>query len=48
MAVGSVSHNPLESLVKQAGIACEVAGDAARVGTAFDAVHQGFAAGSRV
>jgi 2,4-dienoyl-CoA reductase (NADPH2) len=48
IAVGSVSHNPLEPLVRQAGIACEVVGDAARVGTAFDAVHQGFAAGARV
>ncbi|MCF8113099.1 MAG: FAD-dependent oxidoreductase [Desulfotignum sp.] len=48
VAAGSVSHNLLESVVRQMGIACEVVGDAARVGTAFDAVHQGFAAGSRV
>jgi 2,4-dienoyl-CoA reductase (NADPH2) len=48
VAAGSVSHNPLEDLVRSMGIACETAGDAARVGTAFDAVHQGFAAANRI
>ncbi|HSL62931.1 MAG TPA: FAD-dependent oxidoreductase [Desulfotignum sp.] len=48
IAAGSVADNPLESVVTHMGIPCEVAGDAAGVGTAFDAVHQGFAAGNRV
>jgi 2,4-dienoyl-CoA reductase (NADPH2) len=48
VAAGSVPYNPLETLMKQTGIPCEVVGDAACVGTAFDAIHQGFAAGSRV
>ena len=48
VAAGSVSHNPLEALVDSMGIAWETAGDAAKVGTAFDAVHQGFAAGNRI
>jgi 2,4-dienoyl-CoA reductase (NADPH2) len=45
VAAGSVSHNPLAAVVRDMGIACEVAGDAKQVGTAFDAIHQGFAAG---
>ncbi|MFO7910545.1 MAG: FAD-dependent oxidoreductase, partial [Desulfotignum sp.] len=48
VAAGSVSHNPLEDLVRRMGIVCETAGDAVAVGTAFDAVHQGFAAGNRI
>lgn len=48
VAAGSASHNPLEAIVKEMGIPCEVAGDARQVATAFDAVHQGFAAGNAV
>ena len=48
VAAGSVSHNPLAAVVRGMGIACEVAGDANQVGTAFDAIHQGFAAGNRI
>ncbi len=48
VAAGSVPYNPLETKVKQTGLRYEVVGDAARVGTAFDAIHQGFAAGARV
>ncbi|WP_022664778.1 FAD-dependent oxidoreductase [Desulfospira joergensenii] len=44
VAAGSASHNPLESLVRKMEIECEVAGDAVKVGTAFDAVHQGYQA----
>ncbi len=48
LAVGSRSVNDLEAVVRQLGIACHTAGDAAAVGLAFEAVHQGFAAGRSV
>jgi len=43
--VGSESYNPLQELVEQKGIPCQVIGDAQKVALAFDAVHNGFAAG---
>jgi len=48
MAVGSESHNPLQKLVEEKGIPCQVVGDAQKVALAFDAVHNGFAAGRNV
>ena len=45
LAVGSVSENPLQELVEKKGISCIVIGDAREVAKAFDAVHEGFAAG---
>ena len=45
LAAGALSHNPLQTLLEEKGIPCRVAGDAHRIGLAFDAVHQGFAAG---
>ena len=44
VAAGSASHNPLEQIVKQMGLAFQVIGDAGKVGTAFDAVHGGYRA----
>lgn len=48
VAAGSASYNPLESLVKEMGIDCQVIGDAAGVATAFDAVHAGFQAAQEI
>jgi len=48
IAAGSASYNPLESVVKEMGIPCEVIGDARKVGLAFDAVHTGYKAGLAV
>ncbi len=48
VAAGSVSHNPLESLLKELDLPYHIAGDAGRVATAFDAIHGGYEAGNRV
>ena len=48
LAAGSASYNPLQAVVDKRGIPCRVIGDAARVGLAFDAVHQGFEAGRSI
>jgi len=48
LSVGARSDNDLEQLIESKGIACTVAGDAENVGMAFDAVHQGFRAGTSV
>ncbi|MCP4680624.1 MAG: FAD-dependent oxidoreductase [Deltaproteobacteria bacterium] len=45
LAVGSVSENPLQKLMEKKDIPCTVVGDAKKVAKAFDAVHEGFAAG---
>lgn len=45
LAIGVKSHNPLEESLKQRAIAYRVVGDARTPGWAFDAIHQGFAAG---
>ncbi len=44
VAAGSKSHNPLEAIVKEMGLAYQVIGDAGKVATAFDAVHGGYKA----
>jgi 2,4-dienoyl-CoA reductase (NADPH2) len=48
LAAGAESHNPLQAHLEAKGIPCRVAGDAKRVGLAFDAVHQGFSAGREI
>ncbi|UCF95537.1 MAG: FAD-dependent oxidoreductase [Desulfobacterales bacterium] len=48
LAAGARSYNPLRQLIEAQGIACRVVGDAHKVGLAFDAVHQGFAAGREI
>ena len=45
LAAGSGSVNNLVAIVEAKDIPCEVIGDAGQIGMAFDAVHQGFAAG---
>jgi 2,4-dienoyl-CoA reductase (NADPH2) len=45
LAVGTSSYNPLQDVLEKSGIPCHVVGDAAEVGMAFDAIHQGFAVG---
>ena len=48
LAVGSRSTNPLQGFVEGKGIPVQVVGDAVQPAKAFDAIHQGFAAGRRV
>jgi len=48
LAAGAVPHNPLQTELERRGISCRVAGDAHKIGLAFDAVHQGFAAGREI
>jgi 2,4-dienoyl-CoA reductase (NADPH2) len=48
LGVGNVSHNPLQEMLEKSGIPYKIAGDAGQIGKAFDAVHQGFAAGRLV
>ncbi len=42
VAAGSRSYNPLESLMEKLNMPCMVIGDAKKVATAFDAVHDGY------
>ena len=44
IAVGSVSVNSLENVLKEMQVPFKVVGDAKQVALAFDAVHQGYAA----
>jgi 2,4-dienoyl-CoA reductase (NADPH2) len=48
VAAGSVSNNPLESVLEKMDAEYRVAGDARQVATAFDAVHQGYKAGLEI
>ena len=48
LAVGSRSANPLQEAVEKRNIPCQVVGDACQVALAFDAMHQGFAAGRTI
>jgi len=45
LAVGTVSHNPIEKIASELGIPCTVAGDALQPATVMEATHQGFKAG---
>ncbi len=48
LAVGARSENSLKAWIESKGIACDVVGDANKIGMAFDAVHEGYAAGMRI
>ncbi len=48
LAVGVRAHNPLQEVLEKKGVPVIVAGDARRPAKAFDAIHQGFAAGRSV
>jgi 2,4-dienoyl-CoA reductase (NADPH2) len=48
LAVGVESFNPLQETVENKGIPVQVVGDARTPARAFDAIHQGFAAGRQV
>lgn len=48
VAVGSKSYNPLESLMDKLKIPCKVIGDAKKIATAFDAVHDGYKAAKEI
>jgi len=48
LAAGSVCENSLESAISKTGIPFDSIGDAEKIGLAFDAVHRGFAAGSKI
>ena len=48
LALGSVSHNALAAFLEEKGLPYETVGDARRVATAFDAIHEGFHAGRNI
>ena len=48
LAVGTVSHNPLEKIATELGIPCAVVGDALQPATVMEATHQGFKAGNGI
>ena len=48
LAIGSAPHNPLQASAQKLGIAFQTVGDAQGVGLAFEAIHQGYAAGRAV
>ena len=48
LAAGAAPHNPLAAILNELGLPYHVVGDAGEVGQAFDAVHQGHAAGRQV
>ena len=48
VAAGSVSNNPLESVLEKMDVEYRVVGDAKQVATAFDAVHQGYKTGLEI
>jgi len=48
LAAGTRADNPLQEVCETLGIPCQVIGDAGQPAQAFDAVHQGYRAGSEV
>ena len=48
VAAGSESYNPLAHIAEKLGIEYHVTGDALKVGTAFEAVHGGYAAATSI
>jgi 2,4-dienoyl-CoA reductase (NADPH2) len=48
LAAGAACFHPLKEILKQMNMAYQCIGDAHHIGMAFDAVHQGYAAGSRI
>jgi 2,4-dienoyl-CoA reductase (NADPH2) len=48
LAVGTLSHNPLETIAAELGISTTVVGDALQPATVMEATHQGFKAGNGI
>jgi 2,4-dienoyl-CoA reductase (NADPH2) len=48
MAAGSKSVNELAAVIEEKKIPFDMIGDAGKIGMAFDAVHQGYAAGTKI
>ena len=48
VAAGSVPYNPLEPVLEKMGVNYRIVGDTKQVGTAFNAVHQGYKAGVEI
>ncbi len=48
LAAGSEAYNPLQEALEKKGVSVKVVGDAMAPAKAFDAVHQGFAAGRNI
>jgi 2,4-dienoyl-CoA reductase (NADPH2) len=48
LAAGADSYHPIQEALDKKGISYQVIGDASQVAMAFDAVHQGFAAGRQI
>jgi len=48
LAAGSKAYNPLQEALEKKGVSLQVVGDAMTPAKAFEAVHQGFAAGRSV
>lgn len=48
LASGAKSNNPLQPFLEKGGVPFHVAGDAGKIGLAFDAVHQGYFVGSAI
>jgi 2,4-dienoyl-CoA reductase (NADPH2) len=48
LAAGARAHNPLQEALEKKGVAVLVVGDARTPAKAFEAVHQGFAAGRSI
>jgi 2,4-dienoyl-CoA reductase (NADPH2) len=48
LAVGSLSLNPLQAALENRRIPAQVVGDAKTPAKAYDAIHEGFAAGRNV
>ena len=48
LAAGATPFNPLQPLLEEKGIPFQVAGDAAKIARAFEAVHDGFRAGLEI
>jgi 2,4-dienoyl-CoA reductase (NADPH2) len=48
LAAGAEAYNPLQEALEKKGVSVKVVGDARMPAKAFDAVHQGFAAGRNI
>ena len=48
LAAGSKAYNPLQEALEKKGVSLQVVGDAMTPAKAFEAVHQGFAAGRSI
>ena len=48
LAIGVIPYNPVQEILESKGIPFQTVGDAGQIGMAFDAIHQGFAAGRAI